>query len=89
MVSISVTSPEPGLRVLRDPETPADASTLALRAVVSPPAQQVVWYVDGRPFEVVDYPYTTRWKLVPGQHFIQARLPNTTVTSSSVRISVE
>lgn len=86
---VSITSPVQGLRLLRDPETPAGQATLALRAVVDPPAAQVVWYVDGRPYEVADYPYTARWPLAPGDHVIQARLPTTGAASGLVRVTVQ
>jgi len=46
---IEITSPRQGLRLLFDPETPPEMNTLALRAVVDPAPEQVVWYVDGRP----------------------------------------
>ena len=36
---------------------------------------QVVWYVDGEPYEVVDWPYTTRWPIEPGPHRFQVGLP--------------
>jgi penicillin-binding protein 1C len=88
-VHLSVTSPEPGLRLLRDPEAPPGTSTLALRAIVTPPVPQIVWYVDGRPHEIADYPYTARWRLVPGPHVFQARLPQAPGRSSSVRVVVE
>jgi penicillin-binding protein 1C len=88
-VRVSVTAPESGVRLLRDPETPADAATLALRAVVDPPTAQVVWYVDGQPYEVVDYPYTARWKLAPGEHSFQARVPEAAASSASVRVRVD
>ena len=39
--------------------------TLALRATVDPPSEQVVWYVDGAPYELVDHPNTARWQLTP------------------------
>ncbi len=42
--------PSAGMQVLRDPETPPDRATLALRAVVDPPVEQ--WYVDGSPYQV-------------------------------------
>ena len=84
-----IASPEDGLRVLRDPETPAGQATLALRAVVDPPVPQVVWYVDGQPFQVVDHPYTARWPLRPGEHWIEARLPAVEARSGRIRISVE
>ena len=85
---IRLTAPESGLRVLRDPETPAGRATLALRVTVDPPTEQVVWYVDGEPFRVVDYPYATRWPLRPGKHTFQARLPFRDVASSTVRVTV-
>ncbi len=86
---LRITSPENGTRLLRDPETPADLSTLALNVVVDPPVRQVVWYVDGRPYETVDYPYTTRWKLTPGEHTFQVRLPFTEGASGAVRVIVQ
>jgi penicillin-binding protein 1C len=88
-VRIGIVSPENGLRLLRDPETPADRTTLALKAVVDPPVPQLVWYVDGRPFQVVDYPYTTRWILEPGDHVFQARLAQGSAVSTAVRIRVD
>ena len=42
-------------------------ATLALRDTVDATSEQVVWYVDGKPFQLVDYPYTARWPLAPGR----------------------
>jgi penicillin-binding protein 1C len=86
---LRITSPEDGVRLLRDPETPADLSTVSLTVVVDPPVHQVVWYVDGRPYETVDYPYTTRWKLTPGDHTFQVRLPFSEGASGAVRVVVQ
>jgi penicillin-binding protein 1C len=86
---VRITSPASGLRLLRDPETPPGQSTLALRAVVDVPTAQVVWYVDGKPFEVADYPYTARWPLSPGDHVIQARLPMGGAASGLVRVTIQ
>ena len=88
-VRIGISAPESGLRVLRDPETPAAQATLALRAVVDPPVPQIVWYVDGRPFTVADHPYTARWPLTPGDHVFEARLPQLDVRSGRVLVHVE
>ena len=88
-VRLSVTSPEEGLRVLRDPETPAEQATLGLRAVADPPVPQIVWYVDGRAYRVADHPYTARLSLTPGDHVIEARLPDRDVRSGRVHIHVE
>ncbi|HBL30942.1 MAG TPA: glycosyl transferase, partial [Acidobacteria bacterium] len=88
-VRLRITSPDNNVRLLRDPETPADLSTLALTVVVDPPVRQVVWYVDGRPYETVSYPYTARWKLVPGEHTFQVKLPLTEGGSAAVRVVVQ
>jgi len=86
---LRILAPRSGLMLVRDPESPAIMTTLALRVIVEPPAEQVVWYVDGAPFRVVDYPYTTRWALAPGEHTFQARLPFARAGSEAVRVRVE
>ncbi len=88
-VRLRITSPENGLRLLRDPETPPEQSTLALTVIVDPPVPQVVWYVDGRPYETVAYPYTTRWKLTPGDHLFQVKLPLQPGASPGARVVVQ
>ena len=88
-VRLRITSPENGVRLLRDPETPPDQSTLALTVVVDPPVPQVVWYVDGRPYETVGYPYSARWRLVPGDHVFQVRLPFQPGGSPASRVIVQ
>ncbi|MFA5137641.1 MAG: transglycosylase domain-containing protein [Elusimicrobiota bacterium] len=88
-ILVSIVSPENGLRLIRDPETPADQATLALKAVVDPVVPQLVWHVDGKPYEVVDYPYTARLALTPGEHMIQAALPDAPFASKKVRIVVQ
>ena len=86
---LHVASPRNGTRLLRDPETPAGLGTLALQAVVEPPSPQVVWFVDGAPFKVADYPYDVRWPLTSGDHTFQVRVPFTRIVSSPVRITVQ
>ena len=87
-VNVRITSPENGLRLLRDPETPIENSTLALKADVNPPVPQLVWYVDRQPFQLVDYPYSVRWPAKSGEHIFQVRVPNSTVASTPIRILV-
>ncbi len=89
LATIEITSPETGLRLLLDPETPPAQNTLALTAVVEPAASQLVWYVDGRPFRTVDPPFDLRWPLVPGEHTFQARIPFTAARSRAVTVIVE
>lgn len=66
-----------------------DLATLALTAVADPPAAQVLWYVDGRPFVLADYPFAARWPLSPGEHTFQAKLPYRDVASAPVRVTVQ
>ncbi|MEO7795361.1 MAG: transglycosylase domain-containing protein [Thermoanaerobaculia bacterium] len=87
--TIEITSPETGLRLMLDPETPAALNTLALTAVVEPRVGQLVWYVDGRPFRTVDPPFDLRWPLLPGEHTFQARVPFTAARSRAVTVVVE
>ncbi len=89
LARIEILSPEAGERLLRDPETPPDLNTLALRATVDPPVEQLLWYVDGSPFGMARAPFELRWPLAPGEHFIQARVPFTAARSRAVRITVE
>jgi penicillin-binding protein 1C len=88
-ISVTITAPENGLHLLRDPETPAGSATLGLKAEVSPQVPQLVWYVDRQPFQLVDYPYSARWTAQPGEHIIQVRVPNSTVVSMSIRVIVQ
>ncbi|MEK6698366.1 MAG: transglycosylase domain-containing protein [Nitrospirota bacterium] len=88
-IRVSIISPENGLRLIRDPETPEGQATLALRAVVNPVVPQLVWYVDGKPFQVADYPYTARLTLTPGEHTIQAALSDAPFSSRRVTIFVQ
>jgi len=86
---VRITTPENGLRVVRDPETPAAEATVALKAVVSPAAREIVWWVDGAPFATVPWPYTARWQVTPGAHTFVARLPFVKLASPPVSIRVE
>jgi penicillin-binding protein 1C len=85
--ALRVTSPHHGAHVLADPETPRGMATLALE--VRPRVSRLVWYVDGAPFAVADYPYTARWPLRPGEHRFEARLPYAPVASAVVSVRVE
>ena len=45
--------------------------------------------LDGKPFQVVDYPYTARWPLAPGEHRFQVRLPHTEIVSNQVTVWIQ
>lgn len=74
-VAVRVVSPEPGARLLRDPEGPAELATLGLEAIVDPPQPRLDWYLDGVRLASVGAPYRLRWPVAPGEHRIEARLP--------------
>ncbi len=88
-VSIHIQAPRDGMRIVRDPESPDDAATLGLTAVVKPTTAAVVWYVDGQPFATVRYPYTVRWPLQSGEHRFQARAAYQSGASPWVTVLVE
>jgi penicillin-binding protein 1C len=88
-IRVKITSPENGLRLLRDPETPVSSATLALKADVNRQIPQLLWYVDRQPFQLVEYPYNARWIAQPGEHIIQVRVPNSTVASPPIRVIVQ
>ena len=46
-VRLGITTPEPNARIWRNPEVPAGASRLVLKAVAEPAVPQIVWIVDG------------------------------------------
>lgn len=79
--------PRNGVRVIRDPETPASASTLALVAEVDPRLGEVVFYVDGVPFATSAAPYAVRWPLAVGDHVFEARAGG--LRSRAVRVLVD
>lgn len=85
---LAVLSPEPGLTLVLDPDTPPRLATLALRARIEPAPPQAVWSVDGTPFATVDPPFTARWPLAPGDHTVQLWIPATGQRSRPVPFTV-
>jgi penicillin-binding protein 1C len=86
--SVSLTSPVDGSRIVVDPEIPPRFQTLALRASVSPAVPEIVWFVDGREFARVSFPYEARWPISPGEHSIRAAFPRAFVESRTVSVRV-
>ncbi|MFO1056785.1 MAG: transglycosylase domain-containing protein [Dongiaceae bacterium] len=87
--TIRIVSPRDSLRVIRNPELPADLASLALKAETKPAAAQVTWYVDGKPFLVSAEAETARWPLQPGTHVFVARVPYRALASKPVTVEVE
>jgi len=86
---LRIVSPSDGSKLLRDPSLPASRNTIGLRVEVAPAAREVLWVVDGKPYQLAPYPYTVRLPLQAGEHSIQARVPFTREMSATVHIRVE
>ena len=86
--SIAIQEPVHGSVFMFNPETPSHLQTIALRASVTPAIAKIIWYVDGKPFKEVPYPYTARWPLSSGAHTMQARFPYANVTSDIITINI-
>ena len=83
---IVITSPQDGIRVVRDPETPDGLATLTLSVEVDRGVEQVLWTVDGEEFALVGAPFTARWPMRPGEHVFEARVPFVGAVSDAVRV---
>jgi penicillin-binding protein 1C len=88
-VRLHIVSPQADGHYLRIPDAPSMTNDIAFSAVVDPPVEQILWYVDNQPYKLTDYPYTTRWQLTPGKHIIEARVPFTHEHSRPVSIYIE
>jgi penicillin-binding protein 1C len=87
--TIAIVSPRPGMRVIRNPELPADLASLPLKATVSPGASQIVWYVDGKPLLIGRADEVMRWPLQAGTHTFEARVPYRSLVSAPVTVQIE
>ena len=88
-VRLAVVAPENDSRIWINPDAPARAGRIALKAVVSPKVPQVVWYVDGAPFALSDPDQPVWWPLAKGVHRFQVRLPLQATASNVVHVVVE
>jgi len=86
---VTVVSPRNNMRVIRNPELPADLASLPLKATLPAGVTQVVWYVDGKPFQVGPGETAARWPLQPGMHTFEAKVPYRGLSSAPVTIEVE
>ena len=87
-VSIAIEAPVNGSVFRFHLDTPQQLQSIALRANVTPAVPEIIWYVDGEPFQKVSYPYTTRWHLRAGSHAVQARFPHADIQSGIITITV-
>ena len=86
--SIAIEEPVDGSVFRFHPDTPRQLQSIALRASVTPAVPEIIWYVDGEPFQKVPYPYATRWQLRAGSHALQARFPHADIRSDIITITI-
>jgi penicillin-binding protein 1C len=86
---LAIATPEHNTHIWRNPEQPASLNRLALKLAPGPQGAQIVWYVDGEPFQTAEADQTVYWPLRPGAHQIQARLALQPGASWKVKVMVE
>lgn len=85
---LAMREPQTGVRLLFDPDTPPEFSTIRLAADVSPRDRDVVFLVDGEPVAKVGYPHEVRWPVSIGRHTIEVAFAEQPGRSAPVRIVV-
>lgn len=88
-VALTLNSPSSDTHLLINPEVPAPMNTLSLRVNAEPPVSQVLWYVDGQPYQLAGPPYTVHWPMERGEHSFQVRLPYRDETSLIASVKIE
>jgi membrane carboxypeptidase/penicillin-binding protein PbpC len=81
-------APLNGSVFIRNPEQPPGLTFLPLRLSADSAAQQVIWYVDGRPYQTADAKETVRWRVEPGRHSFEARLAQGDGVGAPVEVTV-
>jgi penicillin-binding protein 1C len=70
---LRIANPVDGARFVVDPSIPRSRQELPLRALVNTAeALRVRWEIDGRPLAEVGAPFSTDWRIEPGEHHVRA-----------------
>jgi penicillin-binding protein 1C len=86
---IAIVTPLDNTRVLLAPDAPGSTQTIALRAAVRGPFQDVTWYVDGHEIETAPAAQPVRWPIALGRHRLRAVLAGSGESSEEVTLVVE
>lgn len=87
--AVAIATPLHNTRIIISPDAPAATQTIALRANVRGPFQDVTWYVDGRRLATAPAAQPVRWPVETGRHRFRAELSGNGESSSEVWITVE
>ncbi len=88
-LELAIATPENRTHIWRNPEQPAALDRLALRVSAPASVEQILWMVDGRPFQLADADKPAFWPMQPGTHRFQARLPLRPGGSRVVEVTIE
>ncbi len=84
-----IATPEHDTHIWLNPEQPAQMNRLALKLQPAPGVGQIVWHIDGAPFETADADKTVFWPMRPGVHRIEARRALQPGGSRPVKVTIE
>ncbi len=87
--TMSIVQPAPDTHIWRNPETPDALNRLVLRAAVSAPVPQITWLVDGAPVATAPPDAPLYWRMVPGRHRFQLRLPLQPSQSAPITVTIQ
>ena len=85
---LRIATPNNHATFIRNPEMPPDLDFLPLRLMPDAGVPQVIWYVDGKPFQVADAHDTLHWPLAAGKHRFHARTPFGDASSPEIEVTV-
>lgn len=87
--AVAIATPLHNTRIIISPDAPIATQTIALRANVRGPFQDVTWYVDGRKLATAPAAQPVRWPVESGRHRFRAELSGRGESSPEVWITVE
>lgn len=85
----TIASPSNNSHFYINPHIPKEKNSINLHIDIDGEAPEVLWYVDGQPFQLVAAPYSLRWPLQPGVHRFQAKIPYSQIASNIVKVTIE
>lgn len=92
-IKLSIISPQNNVRVSKIPSLPDKLNTLPFYLNINrgkhfEKVKQVLWYVDDKPVQVTQAPFTFRWPLLPGSHKVFAELPYFGIRTKAITVHV-
>ncbi len=91
-IDIRIISPDNPLQVQKIPDTPTQHAKIAINVDISSNGanklDQLLWYVDGKAYQLEESPFTLRWPLKAGTHTFYAEAPYYGSRSNTLTVNV-